>query len=521
MEEVRTLIPEVDENGIIYDSTGSPIMNEDIVYSCSICNEEKLQEERQFYKEPSYYEGADIVKKNIKEIEEKNPNQIAIKDIKYKNDFIQTYSVEISKITDAPLEACKAMTQLLISCTLSNAKYENSKGKILPNLSVIWIAPSGSNKTPLIENTIEKLLPTIFPEFSTFGIVTGKGFRREVSTWKKDDTPLKPLIIVWDEMSTMAKDAKNDGTSDIYEVLSQAYDGKLSQYTSVRGGHERYPYLYTNLWISGVPSFLENTDKSFWYQGFGLRSLFLKYDVVEPKDITDDTLDSIKTIYKNMENDLLLMKKISFVKTTSTFMTAYNEYRKQILKDIQIAQSDILKSQDSDIFPTISKVKFPVLIMKLAMINATSRYNFTEDGILTLDQIDFERAKEDLENYHINLIQMFNVWEELIESKSKIDNIKNVKDKIKRHILNILSSKKGFSMYEKNINGKLTYIAIADENGSWVSHALLLRISHLTSKNFNEIINTLIEQMMVAKREAVIEKNNNTYPAVFYSLLKF
>ena len=523
MEKYKTQKPMEDENGNwVFDKDGNPVMEDTSYYVCPICEEEENL--RKYYDETPYM-GAKIIKESIKKIEEKNPNQKTIKDVENKEDFLNKYTKTISDITDAPIEASKAMAQMLISCSLFNAKYENSKGKILPNLSIIWIAPSGSNKTPLIENTIEKVLPDVFPEFSVFGVVTGKGFRKEVSTWK-DDGPIKPLTIIWDEMSTLSKDSKHEGTSDIYEVLSQAYDGKLSPYTSVRGGHERYPHLYSNLWISGVPSFLENTDKSFWYQGFGLRSLFLKYETVEPKDIKDGNLDDIKKFYEDIENDLKLMKKISFIKTTSDFMMAYNEYRKDVLKSIQEAQKDILRTEDPDVFPIISKVKFPVLIMKLSMINATSRYNFTEDGILTLEKEDFERAKIDLEKYHDNLVEMFNVWQELTETKSRIDNIKNLKDKIKRHILTLLSDKKGFKITQKSVNGEIVNIAVFDDNGKWVSRSALLRISHLSSKNFNELISTLIEEMVIQKKEGYIENRyieiENTgyrYKIEFYSLI--
>lgn len=520
MKEVKTEIPEVEDGEIKYDELGFPIMIHDVVSICPLCEEEKLQEEdREFYAEPSYYEGANIVKERIREIERRNPHQKTLRESLGRPNFIDTYAPIISKITDAPFEACYAMSQFLVSCSLLNVKYENSKGKILPNLSIIWIAPSGSNKTPLIENTIEKVLPRVFPEFATFGVVTGKGFRKEVSRWKKDEIPIRPLIIVWDEMSTMAKDVKNDGTSDLYEVLSQAYDGKLTQYTSVRGGHEKYPHLYSNLWISGVPSFLENTDKSFWYQGFGLRSLFLKYDVVEPRDINDDSLDEIKTIYKDMEIDLSRMKSISLVKTTPEFMQMYNDYRKLVVKSIQDVQRNILGAEDPDIFPTISKVKFPVLVMKLAMINSASRWNFTEDGILILEVEDFERAVKDLESYHDNLVNMFGVWQELVETRSRIDNIKNLKDKIKRHIVTILGSGRGFNLTESKEDGELSFRAIPEPNGTWVSHASLLKVSHLTSRNFSEIIQTLIEQMMIAKREGFIEKNGLKYPVTFYCLV--
>ena len=66
------------------------------------------------------------------------------------HNFIDNYEPFICEITNVTETPAKAMSQYLVSHALSNARYENSKGKINANLSFIWVAPSGSNKTPLI-----------------------------------------------------------------------------------------------------------------------------------------------------------------------------------------------------------------------------------------------------------------------------------------------------------------------------------------------------------------------------------
>lgn len=502
---------EQDESGnLLFDEFGNPISKKIEIYECPVCEEDKIREEEgKFYSDQSYFETTFYIRNIVKKIENKNPGNPTLREQSDKKNFIELYAPIISRLTDASLDASRAMSQFLISCSLLNTKYSNSKGLILPNISFIWVSPSGSNKTPLIDLTIKKLLPEIYPEFTEFGSVTGKGFRKEIS--KNNKEPFKPIVIVWDEMSTLAKDAKHDGTSDIYEVLSEAFDGKLSPYTSVRGGHETYPPLYASFWLSGVPSFLEHTDKSFWFQGFGLRSLFLKYDIAEIKDIKDDVTEEIEEFYRNIKMDLSIIKEINVVKTTPEFMERYNSFRKEVLTEIQKCQKDIIRSQDPEIYDSISKVKYPILVVKLAMINAASRWNFTEDGLLILDVPDIESAIKDLEKYHENFMAMFNVWQELIETKLRIDSIKNIKDKIIKHIKS-LSSEKGFSLVKEGES----YRATAGK-GKWVSHASLLRSSHFSSKNFNEIIKTLIEQMVISKKEGFIEKNGIKYPIIFYS----
>lgn len=517
--EKKEYVPIFDEFGeFIYDEMEVPKSSETIIYECPICEKEKLDRENQKFYINSPIDAMEVVHERIEEIKREHPGELTIREKENKKNFLEVYVDKISHITDAPLEACRAMLQFHISLSLLNAKYSNTKGRIFSNVSFIWIAPSGSNKTPLIDLTIEKISPNIYPEFRKYGMLTGKGLRKDLSIIK-DKNNIQPIMIIWDEMSTMAKDAKNDGTSDLYEVLSEVFDGKLTPYASVRGGYETYPSLYSNLWISGVPSFLEQTDKSFWYQGFGLRSLFLQYTTVEPKDLTDQGQNEIKEFYDNLENDLSIMKYISEVNTTAEFLLAYNEFRKQILRDIQNVQKDILTSQDPEIFPIISKAKYPVLVMKLAIINATSRWNFTESGLLTLEKEDLDRAIIDLDKYHENMIQMFNVWQELVENKSRIDNIKNLTDKIKRHINTILKSDKGFDLNKENQDGDIIYIANHSENGKWVAHASLLRLSHLTSKNFNELIQTLEDQLMIVKREGQIVNSSVIRVTTFYKLI--
>lgn len=514
-------VPELDEYGeIIFDADGIPVMLNSIIYECPKCEEERLRQSDIDFYEDSAYEAMDILKESISETEKNYPQDKTYREKENREDFITTYSPIIARLTDAPLEAARAMMQFHIACSLVNAKYVNSKGQIFPNLSFIWIAPSASNKTPLIDLTIEKIQSDIYPDFKKFGALTGKGFRQSLAKIKKKREIVKqPVLVIWDEASTMSKDVKNEATSDLYEVLSEAYDGKLSNYTSVRGGDETYPKLYTNIWASGVPSFLENTDRSFWYQGFGLRSLFLQYSIVPISDISDEGEDEIKNFYRQLEADLTLMKSITKVKTTKDFMIRYNEYRREVLLKIQEVQRDILKAQDPDIFPIISKGKYPVLMMKLAMIHAASRWNFTEHGVLTLEREDLERAINDLEQYHDNLVQMFNVWQELVETKSRMNNIKNMKDKIKRHINSIAGSGKGFILERDDFEGESIYIAEMSKDGTWVPHASLLKMSHMTSKDFSEIVTTLQEQLMIQKRDGIIIKNGIKHAVTFYSLL--
>ena len=252
------------------------------------------------------------------------------------------------------------MLQFLISHAIPNAEYRNSKEPINANLSFIWIAPSGSNKTPLIDNEIRKLRDK-FPEFRLYGEVTGKGLKQSLAKIKD---PIVKALILWDEFGVGIKTSNNSGTSDLFEVFSMAFDGQLIPYDSVRSGAEKYPPIYANFWLSGDPDILMHADKSFWYQGFGLRSLFLKYEFPEKNEPIfddDENIVQAEVNFESMKEDLDNMKHIRKIKTTPDFMNKYNAYRDEILKEIQAVQRSILSSQDTSNFSIITKAKFPVM----------------------------------------------------------------------------------------------------------------------------------------------------------------
>lgn len=275
------------------------------------------------------------------------------------------------------------------------------------------------------------------------------------------------------------------------------------------------------MWFSGILGSLALMDKSFWYQGFGLRSLFLKYEQPEKYEpIFDDDSSIVEAdkIYEAMKIDLVKMKAIKTIKTTPEFMKGYNSYREKVIRDIQDVQSDILQSQDTASFPIISKVKHPVLVMKLALIHAASRYNI-ENDILTLETEDLQSALEDLKGYHENMIDTFYAWEEMTTAEAKIENIPKYKDKFRRHIISAIHNKKGFDLNRIKTDEGMGFEATKADDGIWISHALLLKNSSMTSKKFSEIVDTLIEQLMVSKREGILEKNGIRHLIIFYSLI--
>ena len=526
-------IPKRDENGEdIMDDKDSPVMEEIMFYDeCPECETERYEKDGDRFYSSSPYDAMDILESETAEIKKRNPNEKTYAEKGRTDNFLDKYPPRIQEFVNAPLDACIGAHQFLISNALANAKYANAKGPIPANLYFMQIAPPGVNKSPLIKSTINRIMPSVFPEFDRFGQITPKGFLDAIKVKKNDEkqsgsSSLLLCDLVWDEVSTQSKANRNNGTNDMYETLSEMFDGELDSYSSVRGGRQKFPPVYISTWMSGMGGFLKYTSEEFFYQGFAQRVFFLSADKVKPRTIPRMERDNINEMYEEMENDLKLMKRIRDVEATDEFLDKYDEYQLKIDTEIYDLDSGIIKSQDPECYPILSKVKFPVLVMKLSMIYATARYNFTESGILKLEPVDLDKAIESLEIYHNNLMVVFRAWQELTEPQSKIDNVKIAMDKIKRNIESLITEGKGCSYDTVETRDKTTGMVIEktfvfhlDPEGTWISHSSLLKKTHLSSDYMSRIVQTMTESFIMNVRDGVVKtKGKVNYPSKFYSL---
>ncbi|MGP6294508.1 hypothetical protein [Caldiplasma sukawensis] len=316
--------------------------------------------------------------------------------------------MEYLKSTDADVNPKKSMALYLISSALHNCHSANSKGSIRPNLGFWWSDPSGVGKTPINVAGVDAFIPTVFKDYQRFETGTAKGIRKSIAKlFRPHDENRYPVLFTWDEAQDILSMLKQDALADIYSFFNQLLDNRIQRYTTVARGDERYPLLYTTIWISGVPEMLEKSNKNFWFDGAGTRFLFVKsrnniIQSINREGTSTEHMDAIADKLKELQ-------KIKYVEYTDGYLEAYNQYRMDILQKIAKVQMDISASQEIENFPILSKVKYPVLVWKLAIIHAASRGNF--DGeLLVMDGEDLEEAKKDLEEYNVNMLDQFNYW---------------------------------------------------------------------------------------------------------------
>ena len=374
----------------------------DICPECEL--EEREKETEMFFMEP---EGRDKIEAKLnKTLKNGKMNTIS-------GGIIEKYSDKFSKNSDIPLSVSKAYVQSAISSQLSHVIAQDSKGIVLPNIGLIWIGPSGIGKTPALEAIISPLDPilrdgSIYSYHKIYNRVTGEFLIHSISKLKGDNRDI--VAVIWDEVTTLAKSAASRNTSSLFETLNGLYDGRLPGSGSVSRGDDGASNVYPGIFImSGTPLFLKYIDEDFWTIGLGTRLDFLPYESLPPADISSNSKDR-EMITGGFREDLLKLRKIQKVEWRQDMWEKYNEYQKKIMSDVRTVQEDLESSMNQDNFEVISKSKFPLKVLKYAIIHAASRINFTDSGLLYVDIEDLDNAIRQVEEYHRNMMVVYRFW---------------------------------------------------------------------------------------------------------------
>ena len=504
MEEYKTQIPMEDDDGNwVYDKDKNPIMIDTLYYVCPQCEMEQYE----LNNTDLGPKAEEILNKEIKSYKSNNPD---FKPHKINGNLIGEL-MEYHKDTDADENPRKSMALYQIATNLINAVSANKKGKILPNLGFIWSEPSGSNKTPLLISGINDFKDSVYKKniYKIFNTGTAKGMMQPLAREYKIDPKKKLNVMInWDEAQNILLMLKEASLSDIFVFMTQLIDNELQSYTTIARGEEEFPPLTGNIWLSGVPEMIENTPKNFWFQGAGNRFLFVKSKEMIIKDIKRPKNNNEKNSKEYLANELNLLHNIKMVDYTDEFLDKYNKYRKQIMNDIKDVQIDYSSSQDLDNYPVLSKIKYPVLVWKLAIIHAVSRGNF-DNELAIMDVQDLEEAIKDLDEYHENAMIAYNRWLEKFTKDFEVKSSQRLMNKFKKVIEHILLNPENrleiyFSDKEKMIR--------KSENGKYVSRSKLIHDTNMVLSEFEEAVETLKAQSYLKEEEV---KYNNKIVKVY------
>ena len=447
-----------------------------------------------------------IERSHTNEIMEKKPNSY---------DIIGKYSEKLHNIIGAPTEACRAIVQWDISVALHRLFFADGKGRVLPNLGFMWIAPSGADKTPIYNWGVMTLQEKLFSQWKYihYNRVGGKALISSMSKIKPDQMSYGRILtlITQDEVSTLAKESNSDGLSDVFEAFAQAYDGQLSSSTTVIRQSEIPKPSYSPMWFQGTPTFLKYVNEDFWDIGLGNRIFFVRYTTSDVRAISK-TLHA-KEFYDEFIADLEKMNKIEKADFSDDAWEFYNDYQMKIMKDVQSAQTDLETSVDTYNFEVTSKVKYPIQIIKMAMIISASRLNYDSSMILRVEKRDVEDAVREVEAYHDNMIYIHSIWETQSAQRMKHESVEILAKKISNHIRRLCFIGKAYRVDWIDQKEDSYSLAVPDKDGTWVKHSDLLRQSHMKAagiRSFEEVITTLMERDELIKRECKIYVTSTT-----------
>lgn len=478
---------------------------------CANCIEESRNAYREKIEKANNVDAPELIEDYEKLIRERSPSDDEHKEAKPSYNVIDKYSGKLHEIIGAPEEACRAIVQWDISVALHRLFFADGKGRILPNLGFMWIAPSGADKTPIYNWGVMTMQEKLFSKWKYihYNRVGGKALISSISKIKPENTGGRILtLITQDEVSTLAKESNSDGLSDVFEAFAQAYDGQLSSSTTVLRQSEVPKPSYSPMWFQGTPVFLKYVNEDFWDIGLGNRIFFVKYQTSEVRSISK-TLHA-KEFYDEFVADLDKLNKIEKADFSDEAWEIYNQYQMKTMREVQSVQNDLETSVDTDNFDITSKVKYPIQILKMAMIISASRMNYDSAMILHVEKEDVENAIREVEKYHDNMIYIHNIWETQSAQRLKHESIELLTKKILTHMKRLLSVQKAYIIdYDKGIQESIAY---PDRDGRWIKHSDLLRQSHMKAtgyRSFEEVINTLIEREEIIKRECKVNNPKN------------
>ncbi len=502
----------LDEDGNIIDTVETETGE---MFYCPECENEAFQDN--LYKAYTTGEGIDEIEKLVSRQSGTNGSNTMTSGYS----LIDKFSVELMKHINIPKNIARATIMSLIGSQLSQAVFFDGIGAILPTLPVVWIGPPGTLKTPVTDGVITKVLYKLQDGSDhsykrIFNSTTGPALMSSVSKLEKGQRHNVGVII--DEISKMGKMLSNSNTADIQEIFNEFIDGKVNGKNTKNSGDERGALVFPFLFMGGTPVFLRHINEDFWDVGLGSRLFFLRFEPVEPRAISP-TYKAHSDFIDALAEELKDIRSIKEGKWDPEMWRAYNEYQMGIDEEINKVQLSVRSILTTDIFEITGKVKNKVKVLKLSIIYAAARKNFSKNGVLKIELEDFEKAKQDLEDYfHPNTMQIYRLSKEIDQDMGNLKNeqkvISAIKGLIKRGESYRLVKGKSTNKVQKwdSEEGRMItveedmYNAVKDPDGEWV---LRYRVLQNISGKFRKYVgddtfNSLLEQHLIHSKTATL-----------------
>ena len=420
-------------------------------------------------------------------------------------DKIKTLTGDFKICSKSSDSACYSASVFTIGNALHNCVFYDELGTIYTNLSFMHIVPSSGNKTPLLQSLDE----IYYNEFKEQGIHYQSKFTTEAlmnslfkskQEWEKNNKetmPIQKIHVYRDEASNLAKESKAGRSANIWEFLSESYDGKIRPYNTIRGGYQTYPDVWMSFWFASTLTLYQQLNDDFWEQGFAFRCLFIK-----PEEIPFSRFDLDKTkrkiVIEEIINEIIELRNIKYAIPSDDWENKYNEFIKPI-HDRGNEEIKKLNSADTTSIEDKADKKYPEMVIKLSMIHCASRGGWKTDEentkYLYLEMQDIEMAITDLKIYKQNFIQAYNTYLFKKQNAIKLEKIDEEKKRIFKLFdeINLPQYKKyHYNIEYKKLEDGVTHaIGVQSDDGDYVSRSYFASRTQWTKKTLNDVLSSM------------------------------
>ncbi len=415
-------------------------------------------------------------------------------------------------------QACYSGAQFIIGNALHGCFFEDDLGKVQTNLAFVWPSPSSTFKTPLM-----RILRTIYErdwrnqglhfksKYTTEGLMQSLyNYRKKIEERAKkekkieeslnedrddfDDEiniPAYKCIVLRDEASNLAKEAKAGRAANIWEFQSEAYDGFVSPYDTVRGSSQTYPPTWMSFWFSSTLTLYQHLGDDFWEQGFAFRCLFIRPEKKEYLPMSNNVVR--ETAILDITTELLDLYEIEGALASDEWWSAYNDFVKPIVERGNI-EIDSLDSAENIPIEDKADKKYPEIVIKLSMVHCASRSGWKEtDGhkYLWLDLQDLQNAISDLHKYKENLISAYNIYQLRKKSPAKLEKIEEERKTVHRLIKEAPPEQRYDAREEYGDDKKTHIFAVQSKDGKYIRSSYIYRKTRWSKSTVNSVLGAM------------------------------
>jgi len=306
----------------------------------------------------------------------------------------------------------RAIATCVFSVCLHNVHVMDKMGPVHPAVFAIDIGASGLGvKTPPLR-VARKIVEEFNLDYLKTGKFTPQGLREwiapDITIPNKDGTMKKPhktFLLLRDEASTLFGE-QADYMKDLYEDLSEIWDGFLQGYSTRGFGDEGNTEVYGSLLAAGSPKILAGLDPMFFVQGLGNRVLWVFEDAVFKPFPPDFFFGSAQ----DSELETLIQETVSHMRELENACESATIWKPDAwLIWANTLRESFTKPGDDAMKEYQSKAILNTL--RLAANYAASRFSVTNSGDVAVSEADLAMAIDDMKVF----VQM---WQKVVtESK--------------------------------------------------------------------------------------------------------